>query len=311
MEKSIAITGATGLLGAQLANQFLEKEFEVFALVKDENARSLLSKDVTRVYGDIGNKSDMEYFIQRSNPLRFAHLAAQTQAYDSLRYPYQTFYNNFVGTLNVLDALREYGQCSSIIVASSDKAYGEMIGDSYVETHPLNGIYPYDASKSATDIVAQSYRLTYDLPIATTRACNIYGIGDFNKQRLIPAIVNAHIKHIPFVMRNGGADVREYINVLDVVKAYERIFEHIESSNTYGSFNISSGDRYSTIEIFEFVQNIIGKDIPSQIVTETTLEIRKQYMSSERLSANTEWRSSIPFAEGLPVAVNWYLENLK
>jgi nucleoside-diphosphate-sugar epimerase len=106
MRKNIAITGATGLLGAHLANSLVSQGNRVFALIKDENSKSILSKEVTRVFGDISDKADIEYFIQKANPNYFIHLAAQTQAYDSLRYPYQTFYNNVVGTLNVLDCLR-------------------------------------------------------------------------------------------------------------------------------------------------------------------------------------------------------------
>ena len=189
MQKNIAITGATGLLGAHLANSMVSKGHEVFALIKDENSKSILSKDVTRIYGDISDKSDIEYFIQKANPSYFVHLAAQTQAYDSLRYPYQTFYNNVVGTLNVLECLREFSLCEAIVVASSDKAYGELVGESYTEQHQLRGVYPYDASKSSTDLVSNSYRVTYDMPIAITRACNIYGIGDYNPQRLIPGVV--------------------------------------------------------------------------------------------------------------------------
>ena len=247
MRKNIAITGATGLLGAHLANEFIGMGHEVFALIKDENSKSILSKSVTRIYGDISDKSDIEYFIQKANPNYFIHLAAQTQAYDSLRYPYQTFYNNMVGTLNVMECLREFGLCQSIIVASSDKAYGELVGESYTETHQLKGVYPYDASKSATDLIANSYRATYEMPVAVTRACNIYGIGDYNPQRLIPGVVTSYLQNRKFIIRNQGLDLREYIHVSDVVSAYLHILQYIERVNDISAFNISSGDRYDKI----------------------------------------------------------------
>ena len=230
MQKNIAITGASGLLGSHLANQFVANGHEVFALIKDENSKSILSKDVTRIYGDISNKSDIEYFIQKANPNYFVHLAAQTQAYDSLRYPYQTFYNNMVGTLNVLECLREFSLCEAIVVASSDKAYGELVGESYKEDHQLRGVYPYDASKSATDLIANSYRVTYKMPVAITRACNIYGVGDYNPQRLIPGVVSAYLKKRTFTIRNQGLDLREYIHVSDVVSAYEHILQYVSIS---------------------------------------------------------------------------------
>jgi CDP-glucose 4,6-dehydratase len=310
LQKNIAITGASGLLGSHLANQFVANGHEVFALIKDENSKSILSKDVTRIYGDISNKSDIEYFIQKANPNYFVHLAAQTQAYDSLRYPYQTFYNNMVGTLNVLECLREFSLCEAIVVASSDKAYGELVGDSYKEDHQLRGVYPYDASKSATDLIANSYRVTYKMPVAITRACNIYGIGDYNPQRLIPGVVAAYLKKRTFTIRNQGLDLREYIHVSDVVSAYEHILRYVSAENKVGAFNISSGDRHKTIEIFDLIQSIVGKKIDSKIVDGESLEIKRQFMDSSLLTQATGWTPKRSMIESMNETVSWYLENL-
>lgn len=304
------MTGATGLLGSHLANQFVGDGHEVFALIKDENSKSILSEDVTRIYGDISNKSDIEYFIQKSNPNYFVHLAAQTQAYDSLRYPYQTFYNNMVGTLNVLECLREYSLCEAIIVASSDKAYGELNGESYKEDHQLRGVYPYDASKSSTDLIANSYRVTYRMPVAITRACNIYGIGDYNPQRLIPGVVAAYLKKRTFTIRNQGLDLREYIHVSDVVSAYDHILRYVATDNKIGAFNISSGDRHTTIEIFKLIEGIIGKNINSKIVGGESLEIKRQFMDSSLLTKTTGWLPKRKILESMNETVSWYLENL-
>lgn len=310
MQKSVAITGATGLLGAHLANSLLTKGHEVFALIKDENSKSILSRDVTRIYGDISDKSDIEYFIQKANPSYFIHLAAQTQAYDSLRYPYQTFYNNIVGTLNVLECLREFALCKAIVVASSDKAYGELIGDSYLESHQLRGIYPYDASKSSTDLLANSYRVTYGMPIAITRACNIYGVGDYNKQRLIPAIISSLLDKRPFTLRNNGSDLREYIHVSDVVTAYESIIDYVEESNVESAFNISSGERKTTREVFDLIQSKVGKSIPMTIQNDPSLEIKRQFMDSTLLSQVTGWMPKMNFEKSLDETISWYLNNL-
>ena len=310
LQKNIAITGASGLLGSHLANQFVANGHEVFALIKDENSKSILSKDVTRIYGDISNKSDIEYFIQKSNPNYFVHLAAQTQAYDSLRYPYQTFYNNMIGTLNVLECLREFSLCEAIVVASSDKAYGELVGDSYKEDHQLRGVYPYDASKSATDLIANSYRVTYKMPVAITRACNIYGIGDYNPQRLIPGVVAAYLKKRTFTIRNQGLDLREYIHVSDVVSAYDHILRYVARDNEIGAFNISSGDRHKTIAIFNLIEGIIGKNIDSKIVDGESLEIKRQFMDSSLLTKATGWVPKRNMVESMNETVSWYLENL-
>lgn len=307
--KNIAITGATGLLGSHLSNYYLSLGWNVFVLLKDEHSRTQLSKDVNRVYGSINNKSDIDFFIEKSRPDYFIHLAAQTQAYDSIKYPYNTFYTNSVGTLNVLESSREYKNCKSIIVASSDKAYGELITDEYFEDHILNGIYPYDASKSITDIMCNSYRNTYKMPIVTTRACNIYGTGDNNTQRLIPGIVKAYKNNTMFTIRNSGQDVREYINVKDVVSAYANILVYAESIDNIPSFNISSGERYSTLEVFDLVKHAIGKEIKHEITQSDGFEIKKQFMNSSLLQEKTKWKPEYTMKDSMEEIVNFYMGN--
>jgi CDP-glucose 4,6-dehydratase len=310
MEKRFAITGATGLLGSNLVNYLINFGHDVSVLIKDQNSRSILNSSVNKIYGDISDKHDIEFFIQKSNPTHFIHLAAQTQAYDSLKYPYQTFYNNFVGTLNILESLREFGSCKAILVASSDKAYGELTNAKYLENHPLNGVYPYDASKSATDIVSNSYRKTYGMPIIVTRACNMYGIGDYNRQRLIPGIVYAHLKKTNFVIRNAGIDSREYVHVDDVVNAYEGLLDYAENNNKYGAFNISSGDVYKTIDLFHLVENAIGASVKHEVVNNTSLEIKKQIMDSTLLKNETGWLPRKNLKSSISEIVYWYKNNI-
>ena len=308
MSEIYAITGATGLLGANLSNSLTESGAEVYALIKDENSKNILSPKINRIYGDITNKNDVEYFIQKSQPKYFIHLAAQTQAYDSLKYPYQTFNNNILGSLNVLECLKEYGLTKKIIIASSDKAYGELIKNEYKENHRLNGIYPYDASKSATDLISQSYAKTYNLPITITRACNIYGIGDFNKQRLIPGIIYAYKNKNTFKIRNNGTDYREYIDVRDVVEAYKKIINLDITQHL--AFNISSHNRFTTMEVFNLVQKVVGKKIIVEIDSHQSLEIKKQFMNSDLIYEITGWRSKYKLEEDIYEITKWYLENI-
>lgn len=310
MEERYAITGATGLLGSHLIKKLKDQGKIISVLIRDENAKSLLIEDINKFYGDISNRQDVDYFIQRTNPTHFIHLAAQTQAYESLKYPYSTFYNNILGTLNILESLKDFNDCKAIIVASSDKAYGSLIYEKYTENHPLNGIYPYDASKSATDIISNSYRQTYNLPIVTTRACNIYGEGDYNTQRIIPGIVHAFIKRESFVIRNGGEDYREYIHVDDLAECYLQILKFIEEVNTVPSFNITSRDGCTTLDLFKMIQNIIGSSISHEISHNSSLEIKKQVMDDSLLRNNLNWASKKTLKDSLPLVVNWYLHNL-
>lgn len=306
----VAITGASGLLGSNLANYYSDRGHEVFILVKDEFYSVSLNENLNKVYGNVSIKSDVDYFVQKSMPDYFIHLAAQTQAYDSLKYPYNTFYINFVGTLNVLESLREYKKCNSIVVASSDKAYGELDGIEYLESHRLDGIYPYDASKSATDLLSRSYRRTYGMPVVSTRACNMYGVGDSNTQRLIPGIVKAYIDDSVFEVRNGGNDIREYIHVQDVVEAYDHILKFNENPHDIDSFNISSGDRHSTMDVFNMVQSAIGKEVDHVVLGSPSLEIKKQFMNSSLLTEKTGWFARKTLDSSLKDIVDWYLKSL-
>ena len=252
MTKRVAVTGITGLLGARLANVLAERGFVVYGLVRDEPSNVYLNPKINKVYGNINSLEDVSYFIKKSTPDYIFHLAAQTQAYESITYPYNSFYTNFVGSLNILEAARLYSSSTAIVVASTDKAYGELDGDEYIESTPLNGKYPYDASKVTTDILCRSYRHTFEMPIVSTRACNIYGPGDNNTQRLIPGIAKASLTNKEFTIRNGGRDIREYVHVDDVVEAYLKIAEHASNENLHPAFNISSGKAYSTIEAVSY-----------------------------------------------------------
>lgn len=305
----IAITGATGLLGSNLAKFYLSQGDQVYALLKDEFS-NIDTTGINKIYGNINNKSDVDYFVQKSTPDYFIHLAAQTQAYDSLKYPYNTFFTNTIGTLNVLESLREYDECKAIVIASSDKAYGELEGFEYLESHILNGVYPYDASKSITDIISNSYRQTYLMPVATTRSCNIYGPGDNNPERLIPAIIKSYLSGKDMIIRNSGTDIREYIHVNDVVFAYDHILKYLELNNDIGSFNISSGDRFSTMEVFHIIEDIVGIPINHQVINNNSLEIKKQFMNSDLLTAKTGWFPKYEFKQSLIEIVDWYLKGL-
>lgn len=301
----VAITGASGLLGQSLSALLLKNGMRVHAMIREEGPNNVLPREIFRTYGDISNKKDVERFIHNSNPDYFIHLAAQTQAFDSFRQPYETFVPNVVGTLNILESLREYGKCKAIIVASSDKAYGRLHGEEYLETGPLNGIFPYDASKSITDILCKSYRHTYDMPIATTRACNIYGVGDLNTGRIIPGIINAYLNGSTFEIRNGGLDVREYISNEDVSLAYLAILKHIEKQNSFDSFNIGSGDTYATKDLFDLVVSHLDNKVNYIITNNQSVEIPFQKLNSNRIRS-IGWSPQHTMKTYIKEIIGWY-----
>lgn len=303
----VAITGATGLLGHHLANHFIARGYQVFALINDERNLSFLNNNIVKISGNISNYKDVSNFINESQPDYVFHLAAQSQAMLSIMKPYETFSSNATGTLNILEAVRVYGKTSAMIVASSDKSYGELKSDSYREDHVLGGVYPYDASKSITDILVNSYRETYKMPLVSTRACNIYGIGDYNTMRIIPGILKAYKDNTVFNIRNAGKDKREYINVLDVVLAYETILNHILKDNKYSAFNIGSDEVLSTIDVFDLVVDCLPKSPEFRIEDSLSPEIRSQRLDSSRLKS-LDWKPRYTMKSSIKDIVSWYLE---
>lgn len=309
--KRVAITGGSGFLGSHLVDFFKNQGAEVFCLIRNESIDNPFA-NVNKIYGNLNNKKDVEFFIDRSQPDIFIHLAAQTQAHYAVKHPYLTFETNMVGTLNVLESLRVYGECKSIVIASSDKTYGELESDEYKEDHPLNGLYPYDSSKSITDILCNSYRSTYDMPIVTVRPCNIYGAGDLNYQRIIPAAIKSYITGDTFIVRNGGEDIREYIHVEDVVSAYSSIIEYGYGTDKYidtPSFNVSSGDRVSTLDLFYLIQDNVGK-IKHKIEKAKHVEIKNQAMNSDLLKIKTGWKPKHKLKSSIKEIIDWYIIKL-
>lgn len=148
------------------------------------------------------------------------------------------------------------------------------------------------------------------MPIAVTRACNVYGPGDNNFKRLIPGVIKAFLNNEEFVLRNGGKDLREYVYVDDVADAYIKIAEHVETDNLFPAFNISSGEKYTTAEVFYLIEKILGKSIRHRLVFEESKEIKSQAMNSDLLKSVTGWEPKNNFEDGIKKLIPWYLENI-
>lgn len=302
---TVAITGGTGFIGSHAVEFFKREGATVYILVRDMPNDNLTNNIV---FGNVQIKEDVDYFIEKSQPDIFIHLAAQTQALYSIDYPYETIKNNVLGTLNVLESLKKYGKCRKILVASSDKSYGKLIGDSYSEDHPLNGVFPYDVSKSMTDMITKTYRDVYSMNIVTVKHCNVYGAGDFNFKRLIPGIMRAYAKDVPFVIRNYGKDLREYIYIDDVIRAYDYIFDYMEYGNER-VFNLGSGDRLSSLDVFNIIKLKI-KMLDPIFEGYFPGEIESQAMNYSLLNKETGWEPHCTAKHYMQKTAKWYINNI-
>ena len=312
--KKVLVTGATGLVGSWLVKALLKRKSIIVALVRDidyqtEFYRSGDYLQTNIVNGSLENFSTIERAINEYEVDTVFHLGAQTIVGAAYREPLQTFESNIRGTYHILEACRRHRDfVKEIVIASSDKAYGIVDKLPYTEDMPLKGSHPYDVSKSCTDLLAQTYSYTYNLPIAIARCGNIYGGGDLNWSRIIPGTILSLLNNKRPVIRSDGKYIRDYIYIKDIVDAYINLAESIMKKNIYGeAFNFSNESRMTVIEIVNKIRSIMGKeDLEPQILNLNLKEIPEQSLSAEKAHKILGWYSKYDLKKGLPETVDWY-----
>ena len=313
--RNVFITGSTGFIGCWLTKALVELGAKVIGLVRDVVPQSAffqcnLHKKITIVNGKLDNLQLLKRIISEYEIDTVFHLAAQTQVEVAHQNPLATFETNIMGTCNVLEACRTNGRyVESIVVASTDKAYGEQAQLPYTENAPLQGIYPYDVSKSCTDLIAYSYCKTYQLPVCITRCGNVYGPGDLNYKRLIPGTILSVLKNQPIIIRSDGTFKRDYFYVKDTVNAYMTLAQSIQKLNLSGeAFNFSSGIPISVIDMTHKILDVMGeKDHPIKILGEAKYEIKDQYLSSQKAYEKLGWQPQYTIENALKETVDSFV----
>lgn len=314
--KNILITGCTGLLGSWMVESLLKSNITIKGIALNQDLNFLLkSKGLLNEfeikYLDIADETSVEDYLKNNDFDAIIHLAAQTQVIDAIEDPIRTFKSNIQGTWNLVDTARRKNL--PIVVASSDKAYGDSDVLPYEENFPLNGIYPYEFSKSATDMMCKTYRTTYNLPVTVLRCGNIYGGGDLNWDRLIPGVIRWLINNETPVLRSDGSYKRDWVYVEDVVNAYLKVTNALveKGLNVSDSYNFSSTDYLSVMEVYEKINEIhLGKYLEPIIKNKANLEIKDQYLSSEKIFNELGIKSEFEIDTALEMTINWYKENL-
>jgi CDP-glucose 4,6-dehydratase len=240
------------------------------------------------------------------------HLAAQTIVTIANRNPVSTFETNIGGTWALLEACRRSSTVKQIVLASSDKAYGDHKTLPYDEEMPLQGTHPYDVSKSCADQIAHAYAVTYGLPIAITRCGNFYGGGDLNWNRIVPGTIRSVIRGHRPIIRSDGQYVRDYFYVEDGAAAYMLLAEALEeNANIRGeAFNFSNESQVAVFELVNKILEIMESDLIPNILNEAGNEIRNQYLSSAKARQALGWKPLFTLEEGLKRTIKWYEEFL-
>ena len=319
VDRPVLVTGATGLVGGWLVRRLLAANASVVCLVRDwiphsELVSTMMIEQVQVVRGDLSDQTLLERILGEFGIESVIHLAAQTIVGTANRNPISTFETNIRGTWLLLEACRRGPLVQQIVIASSDKAYGDQEQLPYSETAPLQGQHPYDVSKSCADLIAHTYANTYQLPVAITRCGNFYGGGDLNWNRIVPGTIRSVLRGQRPVIRSDGLFVRDYFYVKDGAAAYMLLTERLsrDSSLIGQAFNFSNEIQVTVLDIVNRILEQMGSNLAPDIRDEVSHEIRHQYLSAAKARDMLDWQPEYSLDEGLAETISWYqafLEN--
>jgi CDP-glucose 4,6-dehydratase len=307
------VTGCSGFIGSWLTAGLIAAGADVIGLVRDWVPESPLLRSpqlahVNVVRGDVGDYPLLERVLAEYEVELIYHLAAQTIVSIANRVPLGTFETNIRGTWTVLEAARRNPTVKGIVVASSDKAYGNQEVLPYREDSPLQGRHPYDVSKSCADLIAQAYANTFGLPVAVTRFANIFGGGDLNWNRLVPGTVRSALRGERPIIRSDGTYRRDYLYVEDAVAAYLMIGERLEDPAVAGqTFNFGQDQPVTVLEMVDAIIRLSDcPDLEPIILNETANEIPDQYLASGKAHDVLGWQPELGLESGLARTLAWY-----
>ena len=303
--KAILVTGGAGFIGSHLVDKLLEKNCKVVVADNLSSGKKENINSKARFYNiDVRNPKICQILEEENIEIVF-HLAAYPIVEKAYENPLECFETNIMGTVNVLDACRKKGDLKSIIVVSSDKAYGKTKELPYKEHFPLRGDHPYDVSKSAADLIAQTYFATYGLPVVITRFSNVFGPRDFNFSRIIPGALEAIIKNKELLIRSDGKMIREYTYIKDIVDGCLKLAE--KTNEVKGdAFNFGSKNIFSVIDLVEEIEETLKEKINYKIMNTAKNEIPEQYLDWTKAKEKLGWEPKITFEEGIKETFDWF-----
>lgn len=317
-DRNVLITGATGLLGSWTTKYLLKLNASVVAIIRDWVPGSIIVQNelfnkINVVRGDICNQQLLERVLGEYEIETVLHLAAQTIVPIANRNPISTFETNIAGTWKLLEACRRSPAVKQIVVASSDKAYGQVKKLPYVETTPLNGSFPYDVSKSCTDLITKCYANTWNTPAVITRCGNFFGGGDLNWNRIVPGTIRSVIRGESPVIRSNGTSLRDYIYIEDAVIFYLLLAEKLSSNLSLAgeAFNFSNEQPLSVQKIVDYILELMDTNLKAKILNEADHEINHQYLDSSKARTMLNWNNAFTIKDGLTKTIDWYKQYLK
>ena len=314
--KSVLVTGVGGFVATHLAAQLADQGASVVGILRDSRGSRRLDvfgllDRIDLVHGAIEDYALMERAFNEYEVEYCFHLAAQAIVGIANRSPVSTFESNIRGTWSVMEAARNSALVKGVVMASSDKVYGDHDVLPYTEEAPLLARYPYDASKLCAEVIGRSYAATFDLPLGVLRCANIYGGGDLNWSRVVPGTIRSMLKGEAPIIRSDGTLERDYMHVHDAAGAYLTLAENLTRPEVQGqAFNFGWGRGYSVLEIVQTVLHEGGSDLEPTVLGQNKGEINRQWLDSSKAERVLNWRPAVPLDEGIRESIGWYRDYL-
>lgn len=316
-DKNILITGINGFVGSSLARFLVYLGANVTGLVHTRSKNHIPILDRCNIVeGDICDFDTVRETLSRFEIEYVFHFAAYAIVRVSSRDPVSAYRINVMGTVNLLEACRSVGTVKKIIVASSDKAYGDHENLPYTESHDLRPRNTYDTSKACMDMISRSYAHNYNMPIVVTRCSNIYGPGDMNTSRLIPNTIRRILHgYKPLVYSDVDSMEREFIYIDDVVLAYACLAEQpIDSVLFYGdAFNIGGTGVSKIHDVVALISKKMGGDGSVEVVSRDNVfkEIQSQWIDASKMKECFGWEAQTSLELGIEKTIEWYTNFFK
>jgi CDP-glucose 4,6-dehydratase len=315
-DRPVLVTGATGFLGSHLTQALVDLGAEVTVLRRDRvpptSVEAVWADRVTWVEGAVEDQALVERSLGEHRTDTVFHLAAQTQVGVANANPVSTFEANIRGTWTVLEAVRRSPRVASVVVASSDKAYGAQPELPYTEDMPLRAVHPYDVSKACTDLLTFSYHSTWGVPASTTRCGNFFGPGDTNWDRLVPGTIRSLLQGERPLIRSDGSLVRDYLYVRDGAMAYLCLAEAMAHDPALAgtAFNFSTETPLTVLDLVARIQRVVGTELEPVVLGEASHEIPEQHLAAGRAKEVLGWTPTRTIDEALVETVAWYRAEL-